>query len=731
MLPRSPAPPSSPPRVLSLLSSIARLLPSSTPRSRPRPVRATLADSSNAGSNYNRIPNSTLSHEISAETLFSEAAHDESHALASSDRPAPFYIPPADMPSRPVVEAQLKSTSEKEATDCSFDRAVYEPDAQSTWLRSVCIRATDIVLPIQSCVRLVNTTGAASTSLLVASASPASSSASKFSLSTTLRTFAGASLVDKRVISPAAAAVAVVHFYPDTHTVPRIPVVAVAVTDCIYMLHAQTPFQRVRLPHCARESSHSVNQDCQPDDDVWRALQGAIALHLSSAESVHTPIFSVIDQCVQVLLQMADAHVELQPRSTALLHHVADSASALDLRFIEDLCFEDGQPRHQAGCMAVLNKSSTAADAAAILLVATLQGMVYFMCPPTYAIVDEYNLAAPVEHLAAIGLFDKEFCVLAVSLEGKVFILTRGKVSTAGYLQADCVGVAVVKDLFYLACMDQSIITCTKEGVLSGMFRQPAPIMAIEAVIIPEKHFTGYAVSLGNNEVRVYRGFELVSVVETDSPACCLRFGGFGLDSGCLVMLTTAGTFDVRILRRNAQLPASAITKPGIHARAVALQRHTKVFRDTVSREARDSKEIFRVFQNDLARLRTLAHHTMHERTRQNLNPTSEAAHLKLHCQIKGMRPTFKAIITLTNTHASLTMHEPIFIVLSTAHMSHSIEFPAFEIVDLHPAGAAERFTLIRCKDEQQSSCASSELTVLVCKGTEVVVVTKIELPCR
>ena len=83
-----------------------------------------------------------------------------------------------------------------------------------------------------------------------------------------------------------------------------------------------------------------------------------------------------------------------------------------------------------------------------------------------------------------------------------------------------------------VGCMDRTIHSFTFKGRKNYSLHMPSNVTTLEA-IVTRQHRTVecYAVGLASNEVRVYNGKHLVTVLPVDAPVTCLRFGSYGREA--------------------------------------------------------------------------------------------------------------------------------------------------------------------------------------------------------
>ncbi|CAF0801946.1 unnamed protein product [Didymodactylos carnosus] len=137
----------------------------------------------------------------------------------------------------------------------------------------------------------------------------------------------------------------------------------------------------------------------------------------------------------------------------------------------------------------------------------------------------------------------------------------------------------------------------------------PSIITAMCLIDYRPKAFQAVAVALGNNEIHLYKDKFLVDVIQVDDVVHAMRFGRFGREDGTLIMITKNGGLIVKILKRTATFEDTDVLHgpPKEQNMKIDVPKRTKLYVDQTLREKELAETMYRVFQQDLIRLKFLA----------------------------------------------------------------------------------------------------------------------------
>jgi Bardet-Biedl syndrome 1 protein len=168
------------------------------------------------------------------------------------------------------------------------------------------------------------------------------------------------------------------------------------------------------------------------------------------------------------------------------------------------------------------------------------------------------------------------------------------------------------------------------------------------------RNFKGVLISLKNLEVRLYNEKNLVNSFKTSENLFGLKFGRFGNNPECLVLISESGSMIIKSLNKNVNLDSLSYMATKINEEEIILNvpKKTKLYLDLMEREKDAAGNMNQVFQNDLIRLRHITLDTYVKMLKignapQNYSTTSK---VKLAASLQGLGPNFKLNIVIDNS---------------------------------------------------------------------------------
>ncbi|KAJ3007933.1 UNVERIFIED_CONTAM: hypothetical protein HDU68_003285 [Siphonaria sp. JEL0065] len=129
---------------------------------------------------------------------------------------------------------------------------------------------------------------------------------------------------------------------------------------------------------------------------------------------------------------------------------------------------------------------------------------------------------------------------------------------------------------------------------------------------------------------------------------------------------------------------------------------------------------IFDNLQYDLVKLRLLSVKALAALNLRNVNPISNTTHLKLDSFIKGMGPTWRIYMVVTNTGKE--GHPPTYITISADPELYRIEYPGIEVATLESGESVNLSTFIHALDDNGLIADENARVVEVCLVEDKVV---------
>ena len=172
-----------------------------------------------------------------------------------------------------------------------------------------------------------------------------------------------------------------------------------------------------------------------------------------------------------------------------------------------------------------------------------------------------------------------------------------------------------------------------------------------------EHHPNMIIVGLKNGEIRLYNEILLCSVTKLAEPIRSMKFGRFGREDNTLVITTSSGALDIKILARAAKLDPSAAAAKLLQEQVpeqdvpLNIPKKTRVYMEQTKREREKASEMHKGFQRDLCKLRlsTARAYVKSITTGQGPIWSSSEASVIINASIFGLGPDFKLEFTLEN----------------------------------------------------------------------------------
>ncbi|RYG50929.1 hypothetical protein EON67_04375 [archaeon] len=114
------------------------------------------------------------------------------------------------------------------------------------------------------------------------------------------------------------------------------------------------------------------------------------------------------------------------------------------------------------------------------------------------------------------------------------------------------------------------------------------------------------AVAMDNGEVHIYNGSACVSSFSTPDIITGMRFGTYSREPFSLVLASRSGALTFKMAKRTASFKATDVPSgpPPEQDIPIPVPKKTKLYLDQMQRERDQAREMHRIFQRDLCRLR-------------------------------------------------------------------------------------------------------------------------------
>mmetsp|Transcript_11120 Transcript_11120/g.38624 ORF Transcript_11120/g.38624 Transcript_11120/m.38624 type:complete len:635 (+) Transcript_11120:151-2055(+) len=552
---------------------------------------------------------------------------------ASSAPPPPPSAPPgAEMPNDEEPAPERASLPVPGSALANLTREVEEgPRPQRTpavWL-DAWFDPVAGVSAFSECVHTADLAGDGDWRLLVANADRK------------LKVWKGTSLASEHTLMDAP--VAVCTFYSD-HKQPRVPALAVATSQHLFIYRNLRPYYKFTLPNVDLDAAEA---------SLWDSLGGG---------RVET------EAACEQLAQLRDMGVHLTARSLDLLQMDQPGDRAA---FVERV---RGTPLAQQTvitCLAVLNKSAIEWDAVSCVVLGTESGHVYILDPSGTSVLVKKTLPSVPVFIAGAGILDVEYRLTIACRNGSLYAIKNGEL-TGVVIELDAQPVGLVRHpkAIVVGCMNNIIYNYHVKGKKNFSLHLPASIVCMENLSIERQRMVkATVVALANNEVRVYNDKHLVSLITMTDLVTGLRFGRFGREDNVLVCTTKHGALAVKILPRLANLEVSSqpVGPPPEQDIPLSVPKKTRLYVEQTQREREQATEMHRVFQRDLCKLRLQTARAYVKVLTDGQGPISYTAgsSLRLNAKVQGLGPSFKIQLNLQNTGTKPIYDVPVMLSAS------------------------------------------------------------------
>jgi len=280
-------------------------------------------------------------------------------------------------------------------------------------------------------------------------------------------------------------------------------------------------------------------------------------------------------------------------------------------------------------------------------------------------------LPAVPQMIAVVGLKDVNYRIIVGCRDGNIYQVKNGQILGRKLeLESGPVSLIALSNSIVVGCMDRTIHSFTFKGRKNFSLHMSSNVTSLES-IVTRSHRTVecYAVGLMNNEVRVYNGKYLVTVLPVDAPVTCLRFGNYGREANTLLISTKAGSLFVKMLRRGANLEIQGTAGPPSEQDVpLALPKKTKLYIEQTQRERDHTVHMHRTFQAELTKMRLNTARAFVKITgasglgRGTSHGVVSASNqsVRINARLMGFGPKFRIVVDAQNTGVKTMIQTPI-----------------------------------------------------------------------
>jgi len=545
-------------------------------------------------------------------------------------------------------------------------RASEERQARSVWLHAW----HDPVAGLKAftpCVRMCDLSGDNESKLLVASSDRK------------LKIYTGTTLLSENVLLDVP--VSICAFYPDAKASPRVPNVAVAAGQYVFIYRNLRPWYKFALPQ------NTVHDD---ETAAW--------------QSMHSGGLSV-DEAKAKLTASRDAGVQLTSTSQDLL--AIDDAGAASA-FVEEQRDKPLAAQTVCTCMETLKKDLEEDDAVSMLVVGTESGKVLVLDPAGTSIQKQWQLPSAPVYMAITGVRDIEFRIVCACRDGNVHTIKEsGPSGVVIELESMPCGLVRQDKHIVVGCMSNVIHAFTLRGKKAYSIYLPEAILCMELLALTRTRTAkAMLVGLASGEVRLYAEKHLVATLHLNEPMTGLRFGCYGREEGALALVGASGALTIKMLQRTAKFDAGsgALGPPPEQDVPLSIPKKTKLYVEQTQREREQATDMHRAFQRDLCKLRLSTARAYVKMITDGQGPMSysSGSALRLTAQVQGLGPRFKIKLSLQNTGSKAV--SDLSVALNYNAMIYRIKAALFGVPLLVPGLIHRIDAELECVDENGSA---------------------------
>ena len=477
----------------------------------------------------------------------------------------------------------------------------------------------------------------------------------------------------------------------------RIPALCVAAGPHVYIYRNLRAYYKFTLPDLTFSDR---------EKEIWKDLSDGKV----SAEEACNQLLELRDEG-----DPKHGGVDLSQKSNQLIALSMQTGSPKQQTDLETFVAKNkGYPVHEQTaitCVCSIAKSVEEEASQENLLVGTECGKVHIVDPvQNFKIIHTISLPSAPVQLSPTGAINVEYKVAVLGRDAKVYNISDGRL-TPHILDLDTHPISVICSSKFLAvgCMNKTIYFYNMLGgaflPLPSLSLLPTPLLPrslwqfgidslsslslslsvslshfvndfhivwtqglVHNIYLPdyltcmekfstEHHPNMIIVGLKNGEIRLYNEILLCSVTKLAEPIRSMKFGRFGREDNTLVITTSSGALDIKILARAAKLDPSAAAAKLLqeqvpeHDVPLNIPKKTRVYVEQTKREREKASEMHKGFQRDLCKLRlsTARAYVKSITTGQGPIWSSSEASVIINASIFGLGPDFKLEFTLEN----------------------------------------------------------------------------------
>ncbi|XP_013182045.1 PREDICTED: Bardet-Biedl syndrome 1 protein [Papilio xuthus] len=429
----------------------------------------------------------------------------------------------------------------------------------------------------------------------------------------------------------------VVGFYT-SETMPRsCPVIAIAMSSCIYIYRNMKLFYKYYLP--------SVEQNtCELE--IWRQLMDPINHNEESLRGL-TASLQALPQ--KVLSNQSQNFLDLDFEQR--------------IEYLEQLTELPSRKNVEIVCITTMKINSINKHGVSCLVIGSEEGDIIILDPNTFTPLSMAKLCAVKKtpyQMVATGLYNVDYSVTVATREKSVCLLKRewkeGQLLFHTEEHIIAIEVSAIDNSVYVICCDNTFSCYSKKGKKQWSLNLEHRPIALTLVPIMHLGTTLIAVALASGHLHLYDGKSRRDTMFIKDVVSVMKFGQLGQEENVFVIITTNGNLMLKILKRTADFNADAASAdvtpdPLSSEKPWLIPKRSKLFLEQSARERENAIAMHETFQHELNRLRLLAGKTLLEVHVKSDNSIAVGAlePIRLTAEVEGLGPVFRVTLIIEN----------------------------------------------------------------------------------
>ncbi|XP_050531535.1 Bardet-Biedl syndrome 1 protein isoform X2 [Daktulosphaira vitifoliae] len=353
----------------------------------------------------------------------------------------------------------------------------------------------------------------------------------------------------------------------------HVPCIAVAIKNEIYFYRNCKPYYKYSI-----QPALVNNED---ESKIWRDAEKSSEL-LSNLQALATSIgFAKLSTTSQQLLCCHENQIE---------------------NFFNNHKKQKLVKQHNISCITELKRRMNEVFGVSCIVIATTDTISILDTESFKMLPDKYEFQGDAVYLAANGIYDVDYKILVATRTGRVYIFSKS--STSGYK------VEMTHAIVAIILRIDKFICCTLDGVLQCYSLKCISLWNIKLPGDPTAMVNMYVQSLSleltvvacrvintsghtKGSILLYSGTIVVHKITMPDPIYCMNFGKLGQEENALLMISSKGKLDVKLLKRTATFDlcfrSTNITEP---SRNLDIPKRSNIFIEQTLRERECFHEI-------------------------------------------------------------------------------------------------------------------------------------------